>query len=301
MLNKKSKFVGSSITICLAFVLLISISLSACAPAAAPSPTVDTQKTSDAVFQLTAAAIKAEANQTSTAEKLSQQKQLTSAAQTATAQVTNTSTPLPTKTPVPTRTPDLAATQQVADMAARVERYVKDGSLPEGSGTFTALPDYDNNWAQVEYYTWAKTGLSPVNFVVESDLAWDSASSISNWDLSGCGFAFRVNDDTHEHYMIFLALDGNVRSFASYKGYLQRMGNAYFGKVDIPQGKAHLAVAVNGSNYTVYVNDKLVKKYTGFANQLTKGYLAYTLVSGTNKDFGTRCTWSNGVLWEVNQ
>jgi hypothetical protein len=55
-----------------AFVLLISISLSACAPAAAPSPTVDTQKTSDAAFQLTAAAIKAEANQTATAEKFSQ-------------------------------------------------------------------------------------------------------------------------------------------------------------------------------------------------------------------------------------
>jgi hypothetical protein len=54
-----------------AFVLLISISLSACAPAAAPSPTVDTQKTSDAAFQLTAA-IKAEANQTATAEKFSQ-------------------------------------------------------------------------------------------------------------------------------------------------------------------------------------------------------------------------------------
>jgi hypothetical protein len=302
MLHNKNKFVQSSSSICLAFVLFFTISLSACSPAGpAATPTADTQQTSAAALQLTAAAIKAEANQTATAEKLSQQKQLTSAVQTAAAQVTNTPTALPTQTPIPTRTPDLAATQQVADMAARVERYVKDGSLPEGTGSFTALPDYDNSWAQVEYYTWAKTDYSPVNFVVEADLAWDSASSISNWDLSGCGFAFRVNDNTHEHYMIFLALDGNVRSYASYKGYLQPMGNGYYGKLDIPKGKAHVAVAMNGSNYTVYINDKLVKKYTGFANQLMTGNLAYTLVSGTNKDFGTRCIWSNAVMWEVTE
>jgi hypothetical protein len=286
----------------LAFALVFTIALAACSAAGpAATPTVNTQQTIDAALQLTGAAIKAEANQTATAEKLSQQMQLTSAAQTAKAQVTSTPTSKPTSTPIPTKTPDLSATQQVADMAARVERYVKDGSLPKGSGSFTALPDYDNNWAQVEYYTWAKTKYKPVNFVVEADLAWDSASSISNWDLSGCGFAFRVNDDAHEHYMIFLALDGNVRSFASYKGYLQPMGSGFYGKLDIPKGNAHVAVAMNESNYTVYVNDKLVKKYTGFANQLMTGNLAYTLVSGTNKDFGTRCIWSNAVMWEVTE
>lgn len=299
MNNSKRKIFQSVSSIYLMFVLLFSATLSACTPAAPAAPTANVQQTSDAAFQLTAAAIKAEANQTATAEKLAQQQLLTAAAQTATAQVTNTATPQPTSTPIPTQTPNLADTQQVEDMAARVQTYVKDGFLPEGTGKFVALPDYENNWAQVEYYTWARTGFSPVNFVVEADLAWDSASSISNWDESGCGFAFRVNQADHEHYMIFLSLDGHVRSNAYYKGYFVNMGDGYYGKVDIPQGKAHIALAVNGSNYAVYVNDKLVKKYTGFKNQLTAGDLAYTLVSGTNKDFGTRCTWTNAVLWEV--
>jgi hypothetical protein len=262
---------------------------------------VDTQKTSAAAFQLTAAAIQAEANQTATAEKLSEQKQLTSVAQTATARVTNTPTTLPTNTTIPTQTPDVAATKQVSDMAERVARYVKDGSLPEGKGTFVALPDFDTNYSQIGYWADSNTDYSPVNFVVEADIAWDSASSISNWDLSGCGFSFRVNGDTHEEYMVFLSLYGNVRSYSLYKGYLDPMGSGYFGKLDIPKGKAHLAVAMNESTYTVYVNDKLVKKYTGFANQLMSGALAYSIVSGTNKDFGTRCTWSNAVLWEVTE
>lgn len=280
------------------FVLLFTVTLSACAPA---TPTVNAQQTSDAAFQLTADAIKAEANQTSTAEQLAQQQQLTAVAQTATAQVTNTPTPRPTSTPIPTKTPDLAATQQVEAMASRAQTYVKDGFLPEGTGKFVALPDYEDNWAQVLYYTWTRTDYSPVNFVVEADIAWDSASSISNWGLSGCGFAFRVNQADNEHYMVFLSLDGYVRSNAYYKGYFVNMGDGYFGKVDIPKGKAHVALAVNGSNYAVYVNDKLVKKYTGFKNQLMTGDLAYSLVSGTNKDFGTRCSWTNAVLWEVTE
>ncbi len=53
-----------------------------------------------------------------------------------------------------------------------------------------------------------------------------------------------------------------------------------------------------GGHIIYFVNgDKVLDRQD---NQLTEGDLALTLVSGTNLDFGTRCTMTNIELWEFN-
>jgi hypothetical protein len=65
----------------------------------------------------------------------------------------------------------------------------------------------------------------------------------------------------------------------------------------VPSGQAQLMLAVQGSQINIYVNDELV--HSRKDAKLTSGELAYTLVSGTNKDYGTHCTMTNVELWQL--
>jgi hypothetical protein len=269
----------------------------ACAPAATPQPTLD-PATRAAALIMTEDNMRLQAHQTSTAEKAAFLQQQTSAAQTLAALATPTSSPTATATPYPTGTPDVRPTLQYEAMKAKVEKYVKDGYLTSSGGNYHRLDDFFIKWAQLGYYQRWNTGYRPADFVIESDIDWESASATANWSDSGCGFAFHANGDT-DHYSIFLTLDGYIDSFSYHNGYWGHMGQAWFGKVDVPQGKAHIALVVEKEKYFFLVNDKLVKEYTGFQNQMLDGYLQFTILSGTNKDFGTSCKFTNVDLWNI--
>jgi hypothetical protein len=207
-----------------------------------------------------------------------------------------TSSPTVTATPRPTRTPDVRPTQQYEAMKAKVEQYVKDAYLTSSHGTYQRLKDFSADWAQLGWYQWQTTGFQPSDFVIESDVSWVSASSSATLAASGCGFVFHANGENN-HYAIFLQMDGYVNSASYYKGYWVRMGKGWFGKAGFPRGKAHIALVVEREKYYVFVNDKLVKRYTGFQGQNLDGDLAFVVLSGTNADFGTACTFSNTDLW----
>ncbi len=240
-------------------------------------------------------------NQTATVEKKAFFQQLTQAAVgTQTAMVTPTATVTSTATARPTATPDLLATQQYQGMLDKVRQYARDGFLPSTDGTYTHLNDHQASLAKILFWESQATGLSPANFAIESDVAWDSASSTSNWFAAGCGFVFHHTSATDE-YMVFLSLDGWVESIATNKGHQQYMGDAYYEKLQIPAGKAHIALVVNGNQFAFFVNDRLVKKYTGYAADLLTGDLHYAQVSGTNVGFGTACKYTNTELWTVKE
>jgi hypothetical protein len=191
-----------------------------------------------------------------------------------------------------------SATAQAQSMFAIVEGLVEDGHLSRSAGVYHRLPDFDESWAQINYYNIWWTGLSPSDFVIKADVAWDSASSKANWWNSGCGFVFRVNDEG-DHYISFFAMDGNVRLFRSLGGKLASIGTSYYGKVDVPKGNAKIMLVVDGGSINFFVNDKRVQNRQDYYEDLSSGRLAYTLVSGTNTGFGTRCQMTNVELWEL--
>lgn len=95
--------------------------------------------------------------------------------------------------------------------------------------------------------------------------------------------------------MVFLAMDGYVYMHHFKNGGFGLLGSAYYGKLAIPSDSATLMLVAEDNWYTFYVNDKKVLKRE--VSSLASGDLAPTLMSGMNKDFGTRCQMKNIGLW----
>ncbi|MBE0698202.1 MAG: hypothetical protein IH586_14890, partial [Anaerolineaceae bacterium] len=104
---------------------------------------------------------------------------------------------------------DTQATAQAQEIANVVENLANQGLLKNTGGTYSKIKDFSENWAQIGWYQWWNTGLEPNDFIIRAHTEWESASKTANWFDSGCGFVFRQEDEKN-HYMIFLALDGNV-------------------------------------------------------------------------------------------
>jgi hypothetical protein len=60
-------------------------------------------------------------------------------------------------------------------------------------------------------------------------------------------------------------------------------------------------MVANGGKVYVYLEGQYKAEFTVFSDRFTfpSGRLAYTIKSGTNKDYGTRCEMTNVTLWHV--
>jgi hypothetical protein len=250
------------------------------------------------------AAIQSTANTIATADALSRMQAgatSTSVAKLTATQVSGETTGTAQAVARVTRTAEAVAriTAQAQPMYDLVQGLVKDGVLSSGEGVNTRLPDFNEAIAQINYIFPIPTGYSPKNFVLKTDMAWDSASRTANWFNSACGFIFHIGEDG-SYYSASLALDGNVYLDMHKPGsrYINTIGRWFYGKVEIPKGSAKFMLVVTEDQITVFINDKLVHSYKNELAYRT-GLLAYSIISGTNKDYGTRCTLTNSDLWEL--
>lgn len=186
------------------------------------------------------------------------------------------------------------ATALAADMSQEVNSLYSDRIISSAGGDYHRLADFDESWAQINWYQWWDTGLEPANFVIRTNMTWSSASNVANWFSSGCGIVFRERDEDN-HYNVFLGLDGNVYLNGYKNGNFLSFAKGRAGKLDIPKGNAEFQLAVDQDWITVFVNGKQVlrKQEKSFSD----GKLALTLSSGTNKDYGTRCQMTDIELW----
>ena len=192
------------------------------------------------------------------------------------------------------------ATSTAQPMAEAVTRLVAEGYLTQGSGYFEPLLDFFREWAQINWYQWYATGKAPRDFVVRANVQWESASDRANWFNSGCGFVFREtpregDEQSLNHYLAYLGLDGVVYLARQTNGQYVELGKASYGRLDVPAGSAQIMLAVEGENIHFFVNDQHV--LTRQDGVLDSGNLNYTLLSGTNRDFGTRCEMTQVGLW----
>jgi hypothetical protein len=215
-----------------------------------------------------------------------------------TPEATATQTPRPSSTPKPTRTPNFEATAQYDAVAAKVKEYFDAGYISTSKGVaFRHLPLFTDHWAQIDWFQWTYLDYSPADFVIETDLKWESASAVAN--SSGCGFVFRLADKDN-FYVMFVSLKGYVESTIFSGGNSAFLSRGYYGSA-AQNGGVHLTLIVEGDTFRVLIDDKFIKSYTGFKAKLLSGKLAYTVFSGTNKDYGTRCTFSNTDLWTIKK
>ena len=73
------------------------------------------------------------------------------------------------------------------------------------------------------------------------------------------------------------------------------------GRVDIESdpAEADFSLVVSGNIAYVYVNKEFIGEYTFSEDFQMDGKLAYSLLSGTNKDYGTKCDMTNVQLWQL--
>lgn len=213
-----------------------------------------------------------------------------------------TSTSRPTSTPRPTATPDVAATQQVEEMNALVQDYYDKGYLAMKEGEFTSYEDFDQDWAQIGWYNWSTFDQKASDFFLSAHFKWSTAVKTS--DLSGCGFVFAVQEN-NDHYAVFLDksrivfLQAAVR-FGKYShevGKTRGTGRVSFGN----PAAADFTLIVKGAYAYVLVDGKVVGEYTLSADTPMNGNVGLTVLSGTNRDYGTRCEMTNIRLWVPNQ
>ena len=212
--------------------------------------------------------------------------------------VAPTKTAIPTSTPRPTMTPNVAATQHIADLQAEAQSYFEQGYLKSADGRFMEYDDFKEEWAQLGWYSWWTLNQSAKDFYVSARFKWSSAYRSA--DLSGCGFAFAIQED-NEHYAVFL--DRSKIYFVETAEYYRPFsptrgtGRVDFGNpFDKPQ-EADFALIVKGTSAYVLVNQELVGEYTLAQSKNLRGGLGLTLLSGTNKDFGTRCEMTDIRVW----
>jgi hypothetical protein len=216
--------------------------------------------------------------------------------------ITSTQTKESTATLKPTITatkrPTISPTSTSARMKATIADLYEKQIISTTGGEYHKLDNFDQSWAQLFWYQWWETGYNPTDFVVEADVSWNSASKTANWGDSGCGFVFHENGQP-DHFATFLLMNGYVESYRNYKGQMTRLPNGYAEKFNTPSDKAHMILVVENRNITVLVNGKKVVRFQDL--KLNGGNLAFTLASGTNKDYGTHCTMRNVDLWILSE
>jgi len=211
------------------------------------------------------------------------------------------STPRPSPTPRPTKTPNLAATQRMEEYNTQTQSFFEKGYLTTDSGEIKEIDDFAYDWAQMNWYNWVPLGENASDFYLSAHVKWSSA--YRNADVSGCGYLFAIQENG-DHYAVFLdrskVLFLNADQTSGYSravGLTRGTGRVKFDNpADTPQ-EADFTIIVNGTYTYVLVNDEVVGEYTLAKSKILRGDIGLSLLSGTNKDYGTRCEMTDIRVW----
>ncbi len=243
---------------------------------------------------------------------------------------TATSTATPTATLVPTATPNLTATMVAATQEARVAtqqagqtatavsaqatqqaedklwaQLEQDGSITYSKGALYEIDDFEESWAQRSWYRWWWFGYRFSDFVIKTHIEWEIPED-SAFGAGGCGFAIRIKDDDN-HLIIFLTPKGSaslgamsINGFQYQSFHWQNPDNPNYATVPLETtGSADLIVIAEKEFVTAYINGE--KVYQWYVALTSQGDIGYTIVSGTNKDFGISCKFTDTRIWELEK
>jgi len=224
---------------------------------------------------------------------------------TATITFTPTNTPRPSPTPRPTRTPNIAATERIEGFNAEAQSYFDKGYVNTANGSIKEIDDFSYDWAQLGWYQWWMLDESVSDFFISAHVKWSSA--FRNADESGCGFIFAIQENG-DHYAVFLDRSDivflNADQTAGYSRNVGKTRGTGFTRFDNPADtpvEADLAVIVKGAYAYVLVNNEVAGEYTLSQSRILKGDIGLSILSGTNRDYGTRCEMTDIHMWTPNE
>lgn len=170
-----------------------------------------------------------------------------------------------------------------------IEDLKERGTIPESNGSYYFHEDYQQEWARINWLQWQPFDTAK-NFVISTDISWMSASRTPNYSESGCGFLMRQLDSSN-YLSAGLRLDGKLYIGGMKNGSRLSYGTYSFG-TNSYKGNAQLVLVASGNKFTAYVDGARMGKQQDIIID-DDGNLAFTVWSGTNKDYGIRCTFQN--------
>jgi hypothetical protein len=186
----------------------------------------------------------------------------------------------------------------MSDLQAEAKAFFDQGYLAAADGRFREYGDFDKEWAQLGWYSWRTLDQSVKDFYMSAHFKWSSAYRSA--DLSGCGFMFAIQPD-EKHYAVFL--DRSKVYFVQTAEYYtpfsptRGTGRVNFGNPFDQPVEADFTLIIQGTTAYVLVDHELVGEYTLAQSKNLRGLLGLGMLSGTNRDYGTRCEMTNLHVW----
>ena len=210
----------------------------------------------------------------------------------------------PTDKP-PAATPNMTATvyaSQAQGMKNQVQSLYADGYLKSTEGIFYSISDFSGTYAKSggvnAYYTDYDFELT--DFVLRANITWESADRNADIAYAGCGFWFGVDDEIDNFYQIMLTMNGNVRLARCLNGCtgLESIGHGKLENTNSMEGNIDVILTFEGDTITYFINGK--ELFSRSSQYEMEGNLFFAISSGTNTDFGMRCTFTDVELWDLN-
>jgi hypothetical protein len=206
---------------------------------------------------------------------------------------TPTLTPTPTLKPTPTltstATPNLVATQQYEAFLPLVQKYFDAGYIPSMNGTYYQLDDYSDSLAKRGNYQWATLGMNVTNFIIKSRVTMSTANKSA--PETGCGIVFRTIGNFLQ--AVYIAQDDK----AYFVVHNQINDQHYFNEIPNP-AEFELILIINERYIKFYIDGKEALVYETYIDTHA-GDLGFTVISGSNEDYGSRCDFKNTELWVI--
>jgi hypothetical protein len=195
----------------------------------------------------------------------------------------------------------VSATERVEALSAEVQAYFDNGYLATNDGDFTELEDFTYDWARLGGYQPFLFADEVSDFFLSAHFKWDSA--LPNSNPSGCGFVFGMqpNDDHYAVFLdrmkvVFLITDPEL-GFSKPVSPTRGTGTVKF---DYP-AQADFTLIVKGAYAYVLVNGEVVGEYTLALSRAPQGSVGVTVLSGTNRGYGTHCEMTDLHLWRPSE
>jgi len=208
-----------------------------------------------------------------------------------------TATKPPTRTPKPTKTPDVLATQAYDEIFAQVQKFRDEGLISSTDGEYIEVDDFRKDFAQIGWLQPYFLDFQVGPFVYMGHVKWSTATATN--DVSGCGIIFGAQEDGS---MYGTALDKSRIYFISTDArYYYELGKTRgTGRLSLGNpAEVDLTMLVFEKLAYVYVDNSFIGMYTLSQDKPLQGYFGYGIISGTNKDYGTRCEITNSRIWEL--
>ncbi|MCC6259603.1 MAG: hypothetical protein IT311_01970 [Anaerolineales bacterium] len=208
-----------------------------------------------------------------------------------------TNPPVPTRTSTPTASPAPTEDPLYEETLAQVQEFVDEGHIPNTDGEYIELEDFKETFAQMGWYQSFPTDIELEDFVFMGHVEWETAGSTS--EISGCGILFAQQDDTSD-YAVFLDKSRIFFSSSTPKNYFELGKTRGTGKLNFGNpAEADFSLVVYDYHAYVYVNGKFIGEYTLSKDKPLKGVFGYGIISGINRDFGTRCEITSARVWSL--